>query len=80
MVLRRDSSPIRTFEQWKKEIQSEIDIALPLSDDPKETQEIWQKALTDYFGGTTYMPKLRIYDNPAETQIAWQKELTFALE
>lgn len=78
MILRRDPNPVRTFEQWKKEIQSEIDIALPLDDNPMETQTEWRKALMDYFGGTTYSPNLKLYDNPIDTQIAWQKELMFA--
>jgi hypothetical protein len=78
MILRRNKNPITTFESWRKEILSEIDIVLPLSDNPKDTQIAWQKQLSDYFGGTTYMPNLKIYSNPLDTQLAWQKELMYA--
>lgn len=79
MILRRGSNPVTTFESWQKELQAEISITLPLKDSPKDTQIAWQKELTDYFGGTTYMPNLKLYDNPVDTQTAWQKELMFAL-
>lgn len=80
MILRRDESPSKTLELWKREIQSEIDIALPLADKPTETLIEWQRNLNDYFGGTTYLPKLRLYDNPNDTIMSWQKELMFAFD
>jgi hypothetical protein len=78
MILRLDNNPVTTFEAWRTEIMTEIDIALPLRDNPRDTQTEWKKELMDYFGGTTYVPNLKIYDNPVETQLAWEKELMFA--